>query len=80
MYEYIAQDSPAYAQRTVDRLITRSERLSTHPLLGSTVPEYTSEDVRELVERPYRIMYRVLPDRVHILAVIHGAQSLPPTL
>ena len=37
--------------------------------------------MREVIEPPYRIIYRLAPDdRVDVLAVIHGAQLLPDTL
>ncbi len=62
----------------MDRLTARSQQLAGFPLSGAVVPEYESPEVRELVERPYRIIYRVRTDRVDVLAVIHGAQLLPP--
>lgn len=78
IYEYIARDSANYAQRMVDRLTARSQQLATFPLSGARVPEYQENDIREVIERPYRIIYRVGEDRVEVLAVVHGAQLLPP--
>lgn len=34
-------------------------------------------EIREILEGPYRIIYRVHPGRVRILAVVHGARTLP---
>ena len=42
------------------------------------VPEYGAPDLREVIERPYRIIYRIKADQIDILAVVHGAQLLPP--
>lgn len=36
--------------------------------------EYRHEDIRELLERPYRIIYQVTPERVTILSVMHYRQ------
>ena len=77
IYEYIALNSPTYARRMVDRITQRSEQISTQPFSGRKVPEYETEDIRELIEKPYRIIYRLKQDQIDILAVIHGAQ-LPP--
>ncbi len=44
------------------------------------VAEYAPEDIREIFEKPYRIIYRTLPDRVDVLAVIHGARRLPHSI
>ncbi|MDE0032685.1 MAG: type II toxin-antitoxin system RelE/ParE family toxin [Deltaproteobacteria bacterium] len=78
IYEHIAQDAPLYAQRVVDRLTRRSEQIAQFPESGRIVPEYEAPDIREVIARPYRIIYRVKAERVEVLAVVHGAQRLPP--
>jgi len=76
IYEYISQNSPLYAERMVDRLTKRSEQIASFPMSGRNVPEYPAEDIRELIEKPYRIIYRIKPDQIDVLAVVHGAQLL----
>jgi len=44
------------------------------------VPEYEAPDIREVIERPYRTIYRIKADQIDILAVVHGAQLLPSEL
>lgn len=44
------------------------------------VPEYSRDDVREVIERPYRIIYRIMESQIDVLAVIHGARLLPPEI
>lgn len=78
IYEYIALNSPTYARRMVDRITRRSEQISEFPLSGRKVPEYESKDLRELYEKPYRIIYRIKPDQIDVIAVIHGARLLSP--
>ena len=39
IYAYIAQDSPEYALRMVDRLTRRSQQIADAPLSGRRVPE-----------------------------------------
>jgi toxin ParE1/3/4 len=78
VHEHLTRDAPLYAQRTVDRLTRRSEQIATFPLSGRIVPEYGAPDIREVIERPYRIIYRVKADQIDVLAVVHRAQLLPP--
>ena len=78
IYEHIARDAPIYAQRLVDRLTRRSEQIATFPQSGRVVPEYGAPDIREVIERPYRIIYRIREDQIDVLAVVHSAQVLPP--
>ncbi|HYR11026.1 MAG TPA: type II toxin-antitoxin system RelE/ParE family toxin [Longimicrobium sp.] len=77
LHDYIARDSTVYARRMVDRLTSRSKQLARFPQSGRMVPEYQQDDVRELIEGPYRIIYRILPQQIDVLAVVHGARELP---
>ena len=74
IHDYIARDSPFYAQRMVARIIDRSEQIAHFPQSGRAVPEYSRGDVRELFEDPYRIIYRIRRDAIRVIAVIHGAR------
>jgi plasmid stabilization system protein ParE len=77
IYRYIARDSPVYAKRMVDRLTRRSQQIGAFPLSGRMVPEYEMTQIREAVEGPYRVIYYIKPDQIDVLAVLHGAQSIP---
>ena len=77
IYRYIAEDSPVYAVRMVDKITRRSQQIGGFPQSGRMVPEYQDIEIREVIEPPYRIVYRVTPNGVDVLAVFHGAQSLP---
>ena len=55
----------------------RTLELETAALSGRQVPDYQRDDIRELLERPYRIIYQLGPDRVEILTVMHYRQLLP---
>jgi len=76
IYEYIGLNSRTYAKRTVDKITRRSEQIVDQPYSGRKVPEYNAEDIRELIEKPYRIIYRIKPDQIDVVAVIHGAQLM----
>ena len=78
--DYLAQTSPTFAEQMVDRLLRRSDQIGRFPQAGRVIPEYQRADLREVVERPYRVMYRILADRVDVLALLHSAQQLPPDL
>ncbi len=77
IYEYISINSPTYAKQMVDRITRRSAQIGDQPFSGRKVPEYQAEDIRELIEKPYRIIYRIQQDQIDVLAVIHGARLLP---
>ena len=74
--DYIAKDSDTYAASFIESIMSTVEQLSEFPRLGRVVPEANAPDIRELLFRSYRIIYRVLPDAIHVLAVIHGYRDL----
>lgn len=73
---HIATHSPNAALHFHDELLKRCEALSATPDMGVQV--YTR--VRRLVFGSYLIFYRVMPDRVQIVRILHGARQIPPNL
>lgn len=72
--DYIAQDSAAYADLVVRRIMAAVERLRTFPESGRVVPERDDPSIREVVLRPYRIVYRLHDGAVEIATVFHAAR------
>jgi plasmid stabilization system protein ParE len=50
--------------------------LAIYEHIAQDVPLYA----RRVIERSYRIISRIKTDQIAILAVVHGAQFLPPEL
>jgi plasmid stabilization system protein ParE len=76
IYDYISRDSHFYAERMIDRLTGRSLQIASFPFSGRMVLEYLSEDIREVIEGPYRLIYRIRQDQIDVLAVVHGSRLL----
>ena len=79
IHNYHAQISPQYAARLVDRITKRSQQIGTFPNSGRALPEINLEQIREVIEANYRIIYYVGSDRIDVIAVIHGTQNLSST-
>ncbi len=76
IYTYIAQDSPTYALRMVDRITKKSQQIGAFSLSGRRVPEYDNDQIREVFENPYRIIYHIKSDQIDVIAVIHGTMEI----
>jgi len=74
---YIARDDRTAARRWVERLRTTARQAARHPSAGRVVPEYSRPDLREVLLRSYRIVYRVCDDAVEVLTVFEGHRLLP---
>ena len=55
------------------------ERLETFPESGRVVPERNAKEIREIIARPYRIVYRVRPGYVEIATVFRASRLFPET-
>ena len=76
---FIARGNPNRAMSFGYELISETDRLQEFPELGRVVPEYRRTDIREIVFRPYRIVYRVNHENkiCEIARVWHAARGIP---
>lgn len=74
--EFIARDSPRYAATIVREARDAARSLSEMAERGRMVPEFERTDLRELVVRGYRLIYRLTTETVTVLGFIHGARDL----
>jgi plasmid stabilization system protein ParE len=75
IHDYIAQDNPSAAIRTVESLVERTELLLAFPEVGYRYGPRAN--VRVLLYGHYRIAYLIKPDGdIDILGVFHGALEI----
>ena len=79
IHQYIARDSPRYAQLVVERIIQRVEGIPAFPEAGRVVPELNRRDIRELISGSYRIVYWLDRDAQHILTIFRSSRLFPLT-
>lgn len=77
--DYISLDSPLNAKRFVTSLFDAVERLAEYPLSGRVVPEFGDEQLREIIKRPCRIVYRINQTNslIEIVRIWHSARGIP---
>lgn len=80
IHSYIAKDQPINADRVVDRLTRRVAQLVEHPASGQKIEIDSREELRELIESPYRVVYVVRSDRIDIVTVRDTRRRLPRRL
>ena len=78
--DHIALDSEQYAGLVVGRLVAAPGRLLELPESGRMVPEFGRPNLRELVVRPYRLVYRLRGDVVEVVTVFHAARMFPESM
>ena len=74
---YVAPDRPDAAKRLGLALIEKTKVLGSFPFSGRVVPEFDNRLIRELILKPYRIVYRVSESSkiVGVARYWHGARG-----
>ena len=77
VFEYVFTENPDAAVRLRSRIQRSTRHLVEHPEIGRIVPELGDPTLRELIVPPYRVVYLVLSDELHIMGVIHSKRLMP---
>jgi toxin ParE1/3/4 len=77
VWQYVQGESgPARASALIDGIVAGCRRLEDAPSLGRPM-RGLGPGVRMLVVERYRVLYRILGDRVEIDRVIHSRRDFP---
>ena len=73
--DYLAVTSEEYATQVIDNLFARIDQLVAFPLSGPLYAKAGLPQVRELLVRPYKVVYEVTTRQIRILAIFHQRQQ-----
>jgi plasmid stabilization system protein ParE len=73
---FISQDSPGRAERFLQYLLDRGDSVFENPQIGRVGPEISNPNIREIIARGYRIVYRIQEKVIEILTVFEGHMLL----
>ena len=74
---YEVQGDPDTGIRLTQALLSRIEQQEQFPLSGRQVPEFDQPSLRELIQPPYRIVYRLVGSAVQVLRIWRSERLLP---
>lgn len=84
IYDYITEfDCKANADYVLDRLLEVVESLSTFPERGAFPKELAAlgiRDYRQTAFKPYRVIYRVIGQKVYIHVIADGRRDMQSLL
>ena len=73
---YSSEGVPEVGACLTGDILSRVERLSSHPLPSRMVPEFQVEHLREVIYPPFRIVYRHDRNRVRVVLVWRSERLL----
>lgn len=72
---YIAQYSPAKAERVVRDLVIYAKELKKFPFLGVADERFGNDSLRKLIQGEHFLVYRVTDSRIDIVDAFSGKQD-----
>jgi toxin ParE1/3/4 len=75
IWDYIASDSSAAADRVVDELYERFRLLAESPGIGESQPTLADGTYRRFTHRNYVIYFRPIENGIVVVRVLHGARD-----
>jgi plasmid stabilization system protein ParE len=78
-HDYIARDSKFYAKKVSQEFVDKSEKLDSFSKAGRIVPEIGDPNICELIIYSYRLICEIFPDKIEVLALIHGKRNFAQT-
>jgi toxin ParE1/3/4 len=75
IWEFIASDNPQAADRLLLKIDEQCQLLATNSRMGVSRSEIAPEARSWSIGR-YLILYRLVPDGIEVVRVIHGARDL----
>lgn len=81
--EYIAEDSVANALKILETIKSKTANLNQLPERGRIVPELKEHGVtlyREIIIKPWRIIYRISGKNIYVLSVVDSRQNVEDIL
>ncbi len=80
VFDFIIHDSRSIAKLFVEKIYYRVDQLRHFPKSGRIVPEIDDKNIRELIYKNYRIIYRLIDrNQIHIITVFHSSKRLDET-
>jgi toxin ParE1/3/4 len=76
---YIADSNPSAAAHFGQKVFDKVELLINFPESGRVVPEFGDVTIREIIQKPCRIVYRInVNDRtIEIARIWHASRGIP---
>jgi toxin ParE1/3/4 len=71
--------SDEIADQLIDQLTSVYEKLATFPEMGRSRDDFFP-GYRTVIANQYLIFYRLTPDEIEIIRVLHGARNIPDVL
>ena len=81
--DFISKNNPQTALAIMERIQRKVDTLDHYPYRGSYVPELLAKnikDFRQITEHPWKIYYKIIENKVYVMAIIDSRRNLKDLL
>ena len=75
-FYYDEQLVPQVGKRLVTEILDRVETLTSNPDIGRIVPEFNVDNIRELIHKPFRVVYLRESKSIYVIRVWRSERIL----
>ena len=75
-FYYDEQLVPQVGKRLVTEILDRVETLTNNPDIGRIVPEFDVDNIRELIHKPFRVVYLRESKSIYVIRVWRSERIL----
>ncbi len=74
--DFIAKENPKRSKNFVNLLLEKDDSLAESPYRGRKVPEFNNSQIREIIVKNFRLVYKISADIIYIITVFEGHKIL----
>jgi addiction module RelE/StbE family toxin len=76
IFDYISKDSPHFAELVTQQILGKAGLIKSSPYMGRVVPEFNNPELREIIFKSYRIIYKLSGSEISIIRIYHASRTL----
>ncbi|MFQ5685299.1 MAG: type II toxin-antitoxin system RelE/ParE family toxin [Candidatus Scalindua sp.] len=76
---FISEENSSAANHFRNKILNHVIQVAKFPKSGRVVPEFQDENIREIIQKPYRIVYRIKKEKMilEVVRIWHSARGIP---
>ncbi len=75
LHDFLKQENPSAAAKTVQALVAAPVQLISHPKIGEPLGQYQPRDVRRILVGQYELRYEIANATLYVLRIWHTREN-----
>ncbi len=67
---FISEENSSAVNHFLNKILNHVIQVAKFPKSGRVVPEFQDENIREIIQKPYRIVYRIKKEKMILVEIV----------